>query len=297
MTVGAALAVLLVLNPVALAAGTHVNPDSQLPLAGLILYLLGRRTSVGPGDLSVLVVTTAVLVSIDAQMGLALILVGAVVGSQLVSGVVTYRQRGASGLPYEILSPSLRLGALTIGGLAGPAFIMMLRRWYSGSDGARTTTIPRDEWFPRPSFSIEILLGNCWTCFPPVSGGYLIPPLRGVEYAALVELLGVLIAGGVVAFLFSRRSTSSQGEALAIVIVGVLAFPILHLLLWSRGGSFWTLSPRDAIAPLAVYFFVTGLAASNRVSRAVIVALASALLALYLLSTLSFDFNSFSSQI
>ena len=292
MVVGGALATLLVLNPVAIAAGTHVSPDGQLPLAGLTLFLLARRPTTRPLHIITLTAAAAVLVSIDGAMGLALILAGAVVGSQWLSGALDYRQRGASGRPIELLSPTLRLGALAIGGITGPAIITMLRHWYSGSVGTRNTALPRDEWFPRPPFSLDMVLGGFWNSFPPVGGGYLVPPLRGLEYAALTEVLGVLIIGGVVGFLFSTPSTNSQGEALAIATVGVFAFPILTVLLWSRGGSFWTLSPRFAIAPLAIYVVVTGLAARTRVSHVVIVVLAASMLALYMHETISFPASS-----
>lgn len=286
--VAGALAALLVINPVVVAAGTHVSPDSLLPLAGLLLFLQARRSAARPLDIAALTLVTGVLVSIDGAMGLALILAGAVVGSQWVSGVFAYRHRGASGRPTEVISPTLRLGALAVGGTVGPASIAMLRRWYSGSVGARYTPLPRDEWFPRPPFSLEMVLGGFWNSFPPVGGGYLVPPLRGLEYAALTELLGVLLVGGVVAFLVTRTSTAAQGEALVITAVGVFAFPILTMLLWSREASFWTLSPRFGIATLPVYFVVTGLAARNRVGQIVTVILATVMLSLFLFETGAF---------
>jgi hypothetical protein len=134
-----------------------------------------------------------------------------------------------------------------------------------------------------------MVLGGFWGSFPPVVGGYLVAPLRGVEYAFLAELIGVLIIGGVAAYLFTRRSAAEQAEAFAVMSVGVLSFPILTLLLWSRGGSFWTLSPRFALAPLAVYALLTGIAARNRASQAVIVVLAIMTTAVYLSGVLGFQ--------
>ena len=289
MPVAGSLAALLVLNPVVLASGTHISPDSILPLAGLILYALARRDTARPRDLGAIGASTAILVTIDGAMGLALVMVGAVVAAQLATNVAVLRSTHPAKQRESLLSPILRLAVLGFGALAGPILIDKLRLWYSGSLGTRLTALPRDEWFPRPPFSLDMVLGGFWGSFPPVVGGYLVAPLRGIEYAFLAELIGVLVIGGVGAYLFTSRSAAEQAEAAMVMVVGVMSFPILTVLLWSRGGSFWTLSPRFALAPLAIYALLTGIAARNRASQILIALLAITTTTVYLSGVLSFQ--------
>jgi len=284
--IATSLSLLLVLNPVSVAAGTHVSPDSALPLAGMVMFLLvtsHRRTKWHSLGLAAVIGS---LTTIDGAMGLAVLLCVFLllfqIGSELTNMISSHTQTDRKFVADRLGT----LVAVTTGTVIMPKVLDALRIAYTGSLGERMTSLPRDELFQRPDFDLGTMLTGFWNIFPPVGGGYVVPPLRGLDVSFVTQLLGFVILGGVLAHLAQQTNPRNQATAIAVVLTGVFSYPLLNFMLWSRGGSFWVLAPRFGLAPVAVYFLCTGLAFRSTASKFALFSLATSTLIIYLQNTL-----------
>lgn len=285
-SVAISLSLLLVLNPVSIAAGTHVSPDSAMPLAGLVMFLLvesPRRSAWRSVGLAAMV---GALTTIDGAMGLAVLLCVFTLVFQIATesrNVISARRQPDTRFLADRLTTFV---AVVTGTIVMPKVLDILRNAYAGSLGERMTALPRDELFQRPDFDIATMLTGFWNIFPPVGGGYIVPPLRGLDALFVTQLLGFAILGGVLAYLAQQTSVRTQATAVAVALTGIFSYPLLNLMLWSRGGSFWVLAPRFGLAPLAVYFILAGLAFRSTASKFAITALGVSTLFISLLNIL-----------
>lgn len=284
-----ALSSLMVINPVAITSGANVNPDGMLPLAGLALVFLAfRRPTNWWGHLAA-GGAAAVLLSIDGGMVLALLLALCVLGVLGVAELVNAWRAKSSLQQSEFVSIVGRMTALLGAFLVGPPILDAVRKGLTGSLGYRYTPLPRDEWFPRPAFSLDLIFGGFWGNFPATRSGYIIPPLRDFEFTLAVEIAAVLVAGLVVMWAFTREAWREQISALSTLAFGMFAIPLMTFLLWARGGGFWTLGPRFAMAILAVVFLGAGSVLRRKPATYPVVLVAVAVTAIFLQQMLSYS--------
>lgn len=264
------LTLVFALNPVVLASGIHVGPDAALPLAGWVLFKISTTSFLNFKSVTVLSFLSGIMLTIDRAVGLAFSMALLILVMRICHQTwVTFNKT------REFLPSGERLNLLLLLGMLGsfgavPALMSWARSIYSGSTGSRSVVLPRDEWFQRPSFSFEGIFDGFWRVFPPVdatSGGYIIPPLRGLEISILSHLIGTVLVGGVFTVIASRDNVRVHIPAIAAFTVGVFSFPILNLALWLNGGSVWQLIPRFTLAPVMVYFYLTGRALRSNSSQ------------------------------
>lgn len=288
LTPAFAVSSLMLLNPVAVTAGVNVNPDGMLPLAGLILVSLAWRRSERWWSNVAVGGVVAVLLSIDGGMVLPLLLALCVLGVRGAAELLIALRTKSSVRESELVSIVGRVAALLGGFFAGPPILDAVRKGLTGSLGYRYTSLPRDEWFPRPAFSLDLIFGGFWGNFPAIRSGYIIAPLRDFEFTLAVEIAAVVVAGLVVTWAFTRESWRDQVSALSTLAIGMFAIPLMTFLLWMKGGGFWTLTPRFAIAILAVIFLAAGSALTRRAAEYSVVLVATVLTVIFLQLTLSY---------
>ena len=281
------VATLMIANPVALTAGVNVNPDSQLPLAGLLLFQISSSQIQGKKRLPALFVSSVLLLSIDRAMALPLIACLLILVSELIRLLITNWRNKVTDFNSRLFRTSTAVVSLIAATLLGPRIINQLRLWYSGSEGGRTIDLPRDSWFSRPPFTWELIFNQWTTSFPPIRGGYIIPPLRQFDFSLLVDVTAITVAGGILAYFFSAQLSRDQTQGMIFFFTGLFGLPIMTLLLWIKGGSFWTLSPRFLLGILALLFLLVGLAGQSRASRVWVILLSAT-------TTLSLVFHVFS---
>ena len=282
------IAALMISNPVALTAGVNVSPDSQLPLAGLLLYLI-TRSILRKNRISFFQFLGATLLcSIDRSMVLPFLACLVL----LIFGFALSRKRTFDELKMInkqfLLRGFFALGSLLFAFFAGPIVLDLLRLWYSNSLGERLITLPRDSWFPRPLFTWEVFFNGWVTSFPPIRGGYLIPPLRTFDYGLVTDVSAMTVAGGVFAAVFAAKTRADQIESMTIWFFGFFGLPILTFLLWLRGGAFWTLTPRFGLGMLGLLFLLCGISAKNRLIKSWISIIAIASCAVISLRIISY---------
>lgn len=282
----AALPVLMVTNPVALTAGVNVNPDAMLPLAGLLLFLVSFRRIRRPVDVVALAAAAVPLVTIDGGMIISLVLCLVGLGFVFIDSIVRHL-RGTATHPITTLSePLLRIMILLTAFLIGPSLINATRSALTGALGVRTVPLPRDGFFPRPDFGLGVFIPDLQS-FPAIRGGYIIPPLRKLEFYLLTDLNVLLVASLVLVYAVTRSVRQDKIIGLTILGIGVFALPITNFLLWSRGGGFIPLSPRFVVSFLGVAFFAAGSALDRRTTQVLVTALAVPVLLVFFMSVRS----------
>lgn len=271
-SIAISFAIIFAINPVMATSGANVNPDSMVPLAGLLIYCLAFSDAMRGWRSVALIPCAMILLSVDGSVSLALMLTIVLLALDFLGSAATSSNHR---FRFRPTVKTRQIGGTFVGlvtaYLLGPTVISTLRHFYSGSEGTRTVLLPRDSWFQRPSLSLETIFGSFPGSFPPFRGGYDIPPLRVFEFGIIIEVCALLVAGSLIASCLSSNPVRTQIHNATITIFGVFALPLMTLLLWLRGGGFWSLTPRYAVAIILIIILTAAVSIKSRAGKAIVV--------------------------